>query len=109
MSLIDKVLAAAKSIADEGKQPSLALIKARTANKIPMPILIQGLQTFRSLPEAERAKITLSVEPTEPTQELTLENLAERLAILEQQVKHLQDKNQHLEQQIDSLTPEENG
>lgn len=53
MSPIEQVLAAAKSIANNGHTPSLALIKSRLGNSIPMPILIQGLQQFKALPKSE--------------------------------------------------------
>lgn len=49
MSTIEHVLATAKSIATSGKVPSLALIKAKLGNSVPMPILIQGLQQFKSM------------------------------------------------------------
>ncbi|MBB1381441.1 hypothetical protein H5071_05545 [Shewanella sp. SR41-2] len=53
MSPIEQVLAAAKSIANNGHTPSLALIKSRLGNSIPMPTLIQGLQQFKALPKSE--------------------------------------------------------
>ncbi len=49
MSSLEHVLAAAKSIATSGKVPSLALIKAKLGNSVPMPILIQGLQQYKSM------------------------------------------------------------
>jgi len=49
MSSLEQVLAAAKSIATSGKVPSLALIKTKLGNTVPMPILIQGLQQYKSM------------------------------------------------------------
>ncbi|RTR39238.1 hypothetical protein EKG38_10005 [Shewanella canadensis] len=49
MSPLEQVLAAAKSIATSGKTPSLALIKTKLGNSVPMPILIQGLQQYKSM------------------------------------------------------------
>lgn len=57
MSPIDQVLAAACALEASGKTPSLALIKSRVGNKIPMPLLIQGLQQFKSIPKIGRAHV----------------------------------------------------
>ncbi len=58
MSSIDQVLAAARALEESGKEPTLALIKSRLGTSLPMPILIQGLQKFKSMPKAERERLT---------------------------------------------------
>ncbi|GIU08846.1 hypothetical protein TUM4641_23410 [Shewanella morhuae] len=85
MSPIDQVLAAARSLEASGKTPSLALIKTRVSSSLPLPILIQGLQQFKSMPKAERERLT-ELQATSPTEEapitqdaITLVTLAERL------------------------------
>ncbi len=85
MSPIDQVLAAARSLEASGKTPSLALIKTRVGSRLPLPILIQGLQQFKSMPKAERERLT-ELQATSPTEEapithdaITLITLAERL------------------------------
>ncbi|MCU8020236.1 MULTISPECIES: hypothetical protein [unclassified Shewanella] len=85
MSPLDQVLAAARSLEACGKVPSLALIKTRLGSSLPLPILIQGLQQFKSMPKAERERLaelqtispTTDVPATNDT--LTLAMLAERL------------------------------
>ncbi|MCJ8301360.1 hypothetical protein [Shewanella sp.] len=57
MSPIEQILAAAKSLSIAGKKPSLALIKTKIGNNIPMPILIQGLQQFRAMDTSSVEKI----------------------------------------------------
>ncbi|MFT5235821.1 MAG: hypothetical protein ACI8SK_000042 [Shewanella sp.] len=57
MSPLEHVLAAAKSVANTGKQPSLALIKTKLGNSVPLPILIQGLQQFKSMSSESIAQI----------------------------------------------------
>ncbi|MPY21195.1 hypothetical protein [Shewanella sp. YLB-07] len=57
MSPIEQILVAAKSISIAGKKPSLALIKTKIGNSIPMPILIQGLQQFRAMDASSIEKI----------------------------------------------------
>lgn len=88
MSPIDQVLAAACALDASGKAPSLALIKSRLGNKFPMPILIQGLQQFKSMPKAERERLAaLSIpeveeqKPTEPVP-LSVTTLADRKSVV---------------------------
>lgn len=38
---------AIQSLVSEGKQPSVALMKARLAQNVPMPIIIQALQSWK--------------------------------------------------------------
>lgn len=57
MSPIEQILAAAKSLSIAGKKPSLALIKTKIGNSVPMPILIQGLQQFKAMDASSVEKI----------------------------------------------------
>ncbi|GGI80845.1 hypothetical protein GCM10007978_18380 [Shewanella hanedai] len=67
MSPLEHVLAAAKSVANTGKQPSLALIKTKLGNSIPLPILIQGLQQFKSMSPESIAQIQPPSSPLSQT------------------------------------------
>lgn len=88
MSPIEQVLAAAKSIANNGHSPSLALIKGRLGNSIPMPVLIQGLQQFKALPKSEWQNIPeLSDIPS--TESLPAEQ-CDPVVKLQQQVSDMQ-------------------
>lgn len=99
MSPLDQVLAAARSLEACGKVPSLALIKTRLGSSLPLPILIQGLQQFKSMPKADRERLaelqtispTTDVPATNDT--LTLAVLAERLQMQQAYVER------HAEQQ----------
>ena len=86
MSPIDQVLAAACALEASGKTPSLALIKSRVGNKIPMPLLIQGLQQFKSIPKAERERLAAQSKPAEASP-LTVATLAQQLALLQQGIE----------------------
>ena len=93
MSPIDQVLAAACALEASGKTPSLALIKSRVGNKVPMPILIQGLQQFKSVPKAERERLAAQSQPvveethTTDASPLTVATLAQQLAQLQQGIE----------------------
>lgn len=99
MSPIDQVLAAARALEASGKVPSLALIKTRLGNSLPLPILIQGLQQFKSMPKAERERLAELPTINSTTQTattgdtLTLAMLADRLQM---QQTHFE---RHAEQQ----------
>ncbi|MGL6013126.1 MAG: hypothetical protein ACRC0J_16745 [Shewanella oncorhynchi] len=112
MSPLDQVLAAARSLEACGKVPSLALIKTRLGSSLPLPILIQGLQQFKSMPKADRERLaelqtistTTDVPATNDT--LTLAVLAERMQMQQayferhaeqQKTKIMQLKNELLE------------
>ena len=74
ISPLENVLAAAKYIASTGKNPSLALIKARLGNNVPMPILIQGLQQFKSMSQdsiAQLQTLDTGLSKKENTEELS--------------------------------------
>ncbi|KZK69956.1 hypothetical protein A1L58_01585 [Shewanella baltica] len=87
MSPLDQVLAAARSLEACGKVPSLALIKTRLGSSLPLPILIQGLQQFKSMPKADRERlaelqaISPTIEAAATNDTLTLALLADRLQI----------------------------
>lgn len=111
MSPIEQVLAAAKSIANNGHTPSLALIKGRLGKSISMPILIQGLQQFKAMPKSEWQNIpelsdipsadTLSTEQIDPVTKLQQQvnnmqqlivQLSHRVNELEQRASKMNDK-----------------
>lgn len=121
MSPIDQVLAAARTLEASGKVPSLALIKTRLGSSLPLPILIQGLQQFKSMPKAEREclaelQITSSTSQTpvatDPlvilTEQLQTQQMHFQRAIEQQQAEIVQLRNELLElkQHINQLNPQ---
>jgi len=102
MSPIEQVLAAAKSIANNGHTPSLALIKSRLGNSIPMPILIQGLQQFKALPKSEWQQLPeLTDIPSKA--DVPSDNQADPIAHLTQQVMTMQQHINQLTQRVAQL------
>ncbi|MGF1684485.1 hypothetical protein [Photobacterium minamisatsumaniensis] len=69
---------AISSLTQEGKEPSVALIKARLTDPLPMPLIIKALQAWK-----KNAKVP-KIEKCEPK-----ETLEERITILEKQVTEL--------------------
>ena len=92
MSPIEHVISAAKSIAINGHTPSVALIKGRVG-KIPMPIIVQGLQQFKALPKSEWQAIADFVAPEQKVAEAneiaSIEVIATQQQVMQQQVNEL--------------------
>ncbi|WP_305370162.1 hypothetical protein [Photobacterium leiognathi] len=82
---LENVIAA---LTTEGKEPSVALIKARLSNPLPIPVIIKALQAWK-----KNAKV-----PTIEKQTKTL-TADERIAQLEQQVTALSERLARLEAQ----------
>ena len=103
MSPIEQVLAAAKSIANNGHKPSLALIKSRLGNSVPMPLLIQGLQQFKALPKSEWQHLPeLEAIPPKTTDEQS-NSPNDVLAHLNQQIIMMQQHINKLTQRVTQL------
>lgn len=99
MSPLDQVLAAARSLEACGKVPSLALIKTRLGSSLPLPILIQGLQQFKSMPKADRERLA-ELQTISPTTDVPTTNDTLTLAVLAERMQMQQAYfERHAEQQ----------
>lgn len=89
MSPLDQVLCAAKQLSDEGKNPTLALIKTKLGISVAMPTLIQGLQQYKSMSDADKASIKTTAQVNAAAQEELQQQSADeqhRVAKLEQEL-----------------------
>lgn len=109
---IENVMQIATQLAAEGKQPSVALIKARLPAPCPMPVVIQALQRWRSqqggaatqkddTPKADTAAATptgwpdnwveakASVQQRLQLQDEEIRSLREALAALQAEIRTL--------------------
>jgi len=102
MSPVEQVLAAAKSIATSGKVPSLALIKTKLGNSVPMPILIQGLQQYKSMSQDlidQLPEIHVPQEKTKPKDEYSeMAELKKELMQLKAAYKEMNERLTFLEE-----------
>ncbi|MGI1935615.1 hypothetical protein ACRN98_02515 [Shewanella oncorhynchi] len=99
MSPLDQVLAAARSLEACDKVPSLALIKTRLGSSLPLPILIQGLQQFKSMPKADRERLA-ELQTISPTTDVPATNDTLTLAVLAERMQMQQAYfERHAEQQ----------
>ncbi|MGV3003071.1 hypothetical protein [Vibrio sp. E150_018] len=79
---------ALSAITEEGKEPSVALIKSRLSMPVPMPAIIATLKSWKSsnkVPKVEIAseKIALSAEERITQLEKQVQELTQRLTELE--------------------------
>lgn len=103
MSAIEHVLSAAKALTASGKTPSVALLRSKLGNSVPMPLIIQGLQRFKSMDKQELAEINDSTQTTPATSELPMEEqlrqVTDELMQLKQEFATLEHRLTQLEQQ----------
>ncbi|MFC3023074.1 hypothetical protein ACFODT_04455 [Vibrio zhugei] len=75
----------------EGKTPSVALLKARLTTSVPMPALISAVRRWKS--SASLPKVEVRAQPTSDDARITqleqqVADLTQRLSQLEQQMEH---------------------
>ena len=100
MSPIEQVLAAAKTIAMNGHTPTMALIKGKLGGRVPMPILIQGLQQFKAIPKEQWQTLPDLGDALETTKQATNDSPS----MIEQQLMaQMQQMKIEFEAKIESL------
>ncbi|WP_299263119.1 hypothetical protein [uncultured Psychrosphaera sp.] len=78
-----EIIRICQTLSQQGKEPSIALIKSRAEKGTPMPVFIAGLQQWRSNPNA-----TVVVEK-DAKKANTKQTLEQRVQTLEQEVAEL--------------------
>ncbi|WP_028774512.1 hypothetical protein [Shewanella waksmanii] len=98
-SAIDQVLAAAQSISQSGRTPTLALIKTKLGTSVAMPMLIQGLQQYKSMSAADQQAIA----PLNAAPAVVAEPKVDDIESLLQAYKQLNDKYLALAERVSEL------
>ena len=89
MTINDEILALANQIANDGKKPTVALIKAKLTKRVPLPAIISTLRNwqhqpdFITLPKNDEQVELASNEPTSSVDSLKLELKQLKLEIAE--------------------------
>lgn len=98
---MDEVLRVARELEQQGKTPCLALLKSQLKT-LPTPILIKGLQYYKSLPIPERKKLTFppvkAAAYQEKNQNEVVKQLQQKLLKLQQDYDGLHARLEKLEQ-----------
>lgn len=87
----NEIISVCQQIAQEGKEPSVALIKARLINKQPLPTIVAGLKQWRANPNA-----IIEQSAKEPVDQDALP-LEQRVAKLEAEVMELKSMIKQLQ------------
>ncbi len=106
---IETVMLIARQLHAEGKQPSVALIKARLPAPCPMPDVITGIQRWRqqavaAQPAAAPSAPQASIQPASTEPELTPANLQAEIRQLRDEVAQLREEVVMLRRSIRGMT-----
>ncbi len=77
-----------ESLAAQGKQPTMALVKARMSTSVPMPALIAAIKSWKASQKVPKIEVAVAQQQSE----------LQRIEELEQQVKQLQQRLSALEE-----------
>lgn len=95
MTISDEIAIIANKIANEGKTPSVALIKSQLNRAVPLPSIIAVLKTWQHDPkfiQAERQKVTKdTTKQVQPSSEISL-LIAQAIAPLEKEINELKQQ-----------------
>ncbi|HHP5490365.1 DNA-binding protein [Aeromonas veronii] len=86
-----EIIRIANELAAKGLTPTTAMIKARLTQPVPMAELLKVLSQWKQQPVATAEDEILPEATPQPAPTLTLQQLAEQLARIEQKVDRLTD------------------
>ncbi|MFM4956437.1 hypothetical protein ACSZMT_02870 [Aeromonas veronii] len=86
-----EIIRIANELAAKGLTPTTAMIKARLTQPVPMAELLKVLSQWKQQPVAAAESEILPEAAPQPAPALTLQQLAEQLARIEQKVDRLTD------------------
>ena len=72
----------------EGKQPTIALVKARLTSKVPMPALVTVIKSWKSSQKVP--KVEVAAEQVEQPLELRVKELEQQVAALTERLSALE-------------------
>jgi len=72
MTEIEEILTAANNLADQGKKPTIALIKAKLSHAMPLITIISVLKTWQHQPNYQAQSVEHKVDNKPPTNEAPL-------------------------------------
>lgn len=86
-----EIIRIANELAAKGFTPTTAMVKARLSQPVPMAELLKVLSQWKQQPTAPHERESLPEVAPQPAPELTLQQLSEQLARIEQKVDRLTD------------------
>jgi hypothetical protein len=112
MTIFDEILISANQLANEGTKPTVALIKGKLSQRVPLPTIIQTLKSwqhdplFIKLPVNEISPIDIA---TGNTLQVNVSDLDEKIKLsvnqaLEQELSDIKEELNSMKQLIKTLT-----
>lgn len=97
MTIIDEILSCANQVANSGKKPTVALVKAKLNQPVPLPTIIATLKNWQHEPEFTSCKV---VQDEKANQDISLSNAELVDSILKNnEVKKMIEESLHKELQ----------
>ncbi len=88
----NEILTIAKQLSQQGKKPTVALIRAKLSQRVAMPVIIQALQRFESLNAQELNSLNeISQAPSQPIEQAPAD-LAQEIAALRGEITSLKQQ-----------------
>ena len=100
MSSEQQIIDIANQLAAEGKQPSVALIKARLGTPVAMPVLLGVLGRWKAAPEQFPSSDASNTAPQSPAPAPSETSLAD----VQQQLQQMQNQLDQMQQLLEQLT-----
>lgn len=103
MTVINEILITANQLANQGKKPTVALIKAKLSQPAPLPTIISTLKSWQHQPdfisltedttenESDHRKTNVAVSENEEIKKLIQETLNDELAQMKKELSELKD------------------
>ncbi|OIQ26023.1 hypothetical protein [uncultured Vibrio sp.] len=92
-NVTDELTTIMSSLTQEGKEPTVALVKARLSSTVPMPALITAIKSWKAsnrVPKVEIAAATPSEQDKIATLQQQVNDLLTRVSALETQLREKQ-------------------
>ncbi|WP_456296078.1 hypothetical protein M1D72_17970 [Vibrio sp. AK197] len=86
-NITDELESVLQALHDEGKTPTVALVKARLTTQVPMPALVSTLKSWKSKKRVPKVEVA-----TQPNNEPTIAQLMEKIDALTERVIVLEDQ-----------------
>jgi len=106
MSVSDEILIIANKIANQGKKPSIALIKTKLSTSVPLPLIISILKTWQHDPEFIALKheepFTINKKETEEDVNTLNKAIEKALIPFKEEIKTLKLEIAEIKKHIDN-------
>ncbi|XQW86162.1 hypothetical protein ACOYR1_05380 [Thalassotalea piscium] len=101
MTISEEILIVANQLANEGKKPTVALVKTRLSKPIPLAVLINTLKNWQHQPDNSELSVSQE-EPKEirPKKENIAMQIEEAIAPLYLEIKELKQQMADLKSQL---------